>query len=152
MEKQYKTIKIVNLKMVRESSLKYEAISGKTDVLAIAKTIFENSAIEKVLIIGVDNHNSPVIIHINNGGINQCMVYPSTIFKLLLLSNSASFIICHNHPGDSMTISNEDWKITKQLFSMGKLMEIPLLDHVIFNSDFTKSVSLRQNHEWHLMG
>ncbi|MBU3173409.1 JAB domain-containing protein [Clostridium estertheticum] len=37
------------------------------------------------------------------GSLNTSIVHPREVFKALVLSNAASFIICHNHPsGDQL--------------------------------------------------
>jgi DNA repair protein RadC len=55
-------------------------------------------------------------------------------------------ILAHNHPGGSINASEADWLITERLFTVGKLLEIPLLDHVIICSH--KVVSLRELPRW----
>lgn len=147
-KKNYATIKVVNLKMFRENTLKYEVVSDKSIAINIAKPIFQNVAIERFCVIGLDNANTPTVIHINNGGISSCPVNPSTVFKILLLSNSAAFIIMHNHPSSTMIPSEQDWEITKRFKEVSKVLDIALLDHIIVNSDLTKSISLREFGRW----
>lgn len=42
-----------------------------------------------------------------------------------------SIIICHNHPSENRNPSAADKKITNSLVTAGKVLEIPVLDHII---------------------
>ena len=45
--------------------------------------------------------------------------------------NAASVIVSHNHPSGNAEPSQEDLVITKQLVEAGKILGIPLYDHII---------------------
>ena len=65
------------------------------------------------------------------GTINGSVAHPREIFKYAYL-NSASFIVCiHNHPSGDPTPSQEDIDLTNHLIDIGKLNNIPILDHII---------------------
>lgn len=53
------------------------------------------------------------------------------VFRAAILDNAASIIIVHNHPSGDPTPSANDITLTKRLVQAGKMMGIPLLDHVI---------------------
>jgi DNA repair protein RadC len=67
--------------------------------------------------------------------LNSSIVHPREIFKVAILSNSATIIIFHNHPSGHVEPSEEDITITKRLKECGKLMGIELLDHIIIGSE-----------------
>lgn len=150
--KDYETIKVVSLKMVKENSVKYissgEQITTKNQILNIVRPILQDSAIEKVIMIGVDTQNKPSVIHIQNGSVNQCSVYPQTIFKILLLSNCTNFFMIHNHPGNSLNASEGDWNITNVLLRASKLLDLNFLDHIIVNANLSDNISLRDSYRW----
>ena len=69
------------------------------------------------------------------GTINGSTAHPREIFKLAYL-NSASFIICvHNHPSGDPTPSKEDTLFTNHLIEIGKLNNIPILDHIVIGKN-----------------
>ena len=69
------------------------------------------------------------------GTVNYSLVHPREIFKNAYL-NSASFIVCvHNHPSGDPTPSKEDELITNNLIEIGKLNNIPILDHIIIGDN-----------------
>jgi DNA repair protein RadC len=50
----------------------------------------------------------------------------------------------HNHPSGNPEPSAEDISITKKLLEAGKLMDIPLYDHIIFaENTYTSFVEKR---------
>ncbi len=51
--------------------------------------------------------------------------------KSAILSNAHSFILVHNHPSGDQQLTKEDRKITEEMIEVGRLMKIPLKDHVI---------------------
>jgi DNA repair protein RadC len=83
---------------------------------------------------------------IAEGTVNQCAVYPRSIIEKALRNGAVSFILAHNHPGGGKTASEADWAITQRLFQIGKLLEIPLLDHIIITSE--AAYSLREQSRW----
>lgn len=68
---------------------------------------------------------------ISTGGQAGTVVDPKIIFKRALEGNAASIIIAHNHPSGNLKPSAEDLKVTKRLVEAGKLMDMPVLDHLI---------------------
>lgn len=69
------------------------------------------------------------------GSINTSIAHPREIFKYAYLL-SASFIICiHNHPTGDPTPSREDENITKNLYELGNLHAIYLIDHLIIGKN-----------------
>jgi DNA repair protein RadC len=44
-------------------------------------------------------------------------------------------ILSHNHPSGQLKPSQADIKLTKKLAEGGRLLEIPVLDHIIVTSE-----------------
>jgi len=65
------------------------------------------------------------------GSLSMSIVHPREVFKFALEESAASIIVVHNHPSGDPTPSKEDIKITKQLIEAGKILDIPVLDHII---------------------
>ena len=59
------------------------------------------------------------------------MVHPREVFKVAILSNSASIIIAHNHPSGLVEPSIDDIQVTETLIRAGEIMGIDVLDHII---------------------
>jgi len=67
------------------------------------------------------------------GGINSCSIDPRIIFKHCLLNDCCKIIIAHNHPSGSLSPSYEDNDFTNELMKMGELLDLKVLDSIIFN-------------------
>lgn len=81
---------------------------------------------------------------ISIGSLNASVVHPREIFKVAIENSSASIICVHNHPSGNPEPSNEDISITKKLVEAGKLLDIPLFDHIIIaGSNYTSFVERR---------
>lgn len=65
------------------------------------------------------------------GSLNESVIHPREIFQIAINENAASVILVHNHPSGDPKASREDIEITKQLIYGGKILGIPVLDHII---------------------
>ena len=65
------------------------------------------------------------------GTVNSSLVHPREVFKEAIRKNSAHIILVHNHPSGDPEPSDEDHQITEMMKKAGKLLGIPVLDHVV---------------------
>lgn len=79
----------------------------------------------------------------SEGGLASSIVEPRLIFRRAILEHAAAVICLHNHPSGNPEPSREDLLITKQLVGAGKLLGIPLRDHVIIAADSFTSLAER---------
>jgi DNA repair protein RadC len=66
------------------------------------------------------------------GSLTASVVHPRETYRRAVLAGSASIIVAHNHPSGEVDPSTEDTKTTKVLFEAGRVLGIPLFDHLIF--------------------
>lgn len=69
------------------------------------------------------------------GTINQSITHPREVFKEAYLLSASSIICLHNHPSNDTTPSHADITFTKALIEIGKIQNIPILDHIIVGDD-----------------
>ncbi len=81
---------------------------------------------------------------ISEGGLASSIVEPRAIFQRAVLENAAAVICLHNHPSGNPEPSREDIRITRQLTEAGKLMGIPVHDHLIVAGNGYTSMAERQ--------
>ena len=65
------------------------------------------------------------------GTLNSSLVHPREIFNFAIKNMASSIIVAHNHPSGEPTPSMEDINATKRLIKVGKILDIPILDHII---------------------
>lgn len=69
------------------------------------------------------------------GTINSSCVHPREVFKYAFLESAYSIIVMHNHPSGDSTPSKEDEEVTRALMQIGKIVAIPVIDHIIFGDE-----------------
>ncbi|NQV73011.1 JAB domain-containing protein, partial [bacterium] len=79
----------------------------------------------------------------SEGGLASSIVEPRLIFRRAILEHAAAVICLHNHPSGNPEPSREDILITKQLVEAGRLLGIPLRDHLIIAADTFTSLAER---------
>lgn len=70
-------------------------------------------------------------VKLSSGGTSGTVVDLRMIFQVALKTNANSIILCHNHPSGNLRPSEADIRLTKDVCVNGKLLGIPLLDHII---------------------
>lgn len=65
------------------------------------------------------------------GTADHCLIHPRDIFRTVILCNASSFIMAHNHPSNQPHPSDQDLAMTKQIFQLSCLFQIPLNDHIV---------------------
>lgn len=72
---------------------------------------------------------------ISRGGITATVVDAKIVFRKALAKSAVSIILMHNHPSGSLKPSEADRRLTKQLVSAGKTLDIGILDHLIVGGE-----------------
>ena len=69
---------------------------------------------------------------ISQGGVSGTVVDAKIIMKKALEELASSIILIHNHPSGNLKPSQADIQLTRKLKDGGNVLDIPILDHVIF--------------------
>ncbi len=87
---------------------------------------------ECVMVVLLDARNRPIAERrIATGGPASCNVNVRSVFALAVREGASAFVMVHNHPSGDATPSREDIALTASMAAAGKVLELPLLDHVI---------------------
>ena len=106
---------------------------------------FRDADREYLLSVNLDSGGRPISYSIISMGDTTSVHFPiAPVFKMALLQNAVSVIICHNHPGGNLFPSEEDCKSTRDLVAAGKMLGIQVLDHFILTPD--NYLSMREEH------
>jgi DNA repair protein RadC len=117
-------------------------ITCPQDIADIYIPVLRDELKEKFIVVSLSSANK-IIKHeiISIGNLNSSVVHPREVFGSAIENSSASIILIHNHPSGNPEPSNEDIAITKKLVEAGKIMDIPVFDHLIIaGNDFTSFV------------
>ncbi len=72
---------------------------------------------------------------IQEGTVNQSVVYPRKVMERALHHKAAAIIFVHNHPGGSCKPSPQDIKLTEELARVSRSLQIAVHDHLIVCKD-----------------
>ncbi len=122
-----------------------EKITSPADVAEIFIPILRDEVKEQFIVVCLNSANKIIRYErISQGNLNSSVVSPREIFKTAIENNSASIILIHNHPSENPEPSNEDISITKKIVEAGKMMDIPVFDHIIIaGNSYTSFVEKR---------
>ena len=76
---------------------------------------------------------------LSDGCVNMSLISPREIFIKALNVSAVNIILAHNHPSGDPTPSKTDINITENISEISKLMDIPLLDHIIIGDNIYSS-------------
>jgi len=68
---------------------------------------------------------------VTRGILNSSLVHPREVFRLAIAEGAAGIVVVHNHPSGDPTPSADDKAVTRQLVEAGKVLDIPVYDHVV---------------------
>ncbi len=125
---------VVCVHLVREKMLSNttDIIHSSADAAELFQRLMGNLDREVVSVLSLDNKNRPINISVVSvGTLTASLVHPREIFKPVILSNAAAFIIAHNHPSGDVKPSEVDKSLTKRIQEAGELIGIEMVDHII---------------------
>lgn len=99
------------------------------------KRLFVGLKQEKLISIYLDNKKRLITYKvITIGTLDETICHPRDIIYNAIKCNASSIVIMHNHPSGDIFPSNADIEITNKLIESCKIVGIPLIDHLITNT------------------
>ncbi len=111
------------LKSIRSSKDAYEIMSAK---------LGDIDHEEFWILLLSRSHKVKDKICISRGGISGTVVDQRLVFKPAIEKLASAIILCHNHPSGTLYPSEQDKVLTRKLIASSKLVEIPIIDHIIY--------------------
>ena len=119
-------------------------IRSPSDVFENYQSLFKDHVRERFIVFWLNSANRVVGFEvITEGLLNSSLTHPREVFRGAIVSTAASIILAHNHPSESTEPSQEDISITKQIVEAGKIIGIPVHDHIIFAGNTYTSLAER---------
>ena len=102
------------------------------DVAALLMPRFRYETKESfiAILLSTKNHVLKTAV-ISVGSLNASIVHPRELFREAINASAAAVILAHNHPSGDPAPSPEDVSLTRKLVDAGKLLDIPVLDHIV---------------------
>lgn len=144
----------INLSEISEVELVYRRkvkandrpkVSCSQDAYALFRENWDDLTInlyEQFKVMLLDRNNRCMgISHVSSGGVSGTVVDSKLIYATALKSRACQIIVAHNHPSGNLDASSQDHHITKKLVSAGKVLDLPLLDHLIITDESYSSIA-----------
>ena len=96
-----------------------------------------------VLLLNTRNRVVGDPIEVYKGSLNTSLIRVGEVFRDAVKANAAAIIVAHNHPSEDFTPSPEDVAVTRAMVEAGKLLDISLLDHLVFGGERFTSLKER---------
>jgi DNA repair protein RadC len=109
-----------------------EPMRGPRDVWRFYAPRLEGLTVEEFHVAVLDaQHRLERDVMVSRGILNSSLVHPREVFREAIAERAASIVLVHNHPSGDPTPSPDDRAITSQLVSAGRLLDIPIQDHLV---------------------
>ncbi len=108
-------------------------ISCSADIFKLMKKDFAELPVEEFWLLLLNTANRVIKKHrIAIGGVSGVVADIKVILKTALDYSASAIVVAHNHPSGNTVPSKQDIELTHRLKDAAKLMDITLLDHLIF--------------------
>ena len=117
------------------------AIHHSSDIYQIMQMVLKrekklNTAKEHFWVIALNNANKILSIElVSTGSTSNVIVRPMEVLSIPLQKRATGVILVHNHPSGRLEPSEEDKELTDCLIQACRLMNTPVLDHVIITEN-----------------
>ena len=119
----------------KTGNYKKTKISTSLDAFQVLVELYDNDTVdyrETAFVLFLNKANNTIgWMKISEGGTSATVIDPKMIFATALKCNASGIILSHNHPSGQLRASDEDRKMTSNLATIGYIMGIEVLDHVI---------------------
>ena len=128
-------VPLYTTRLVRERTFTFptrDQVRTPFDAAAVLAEYFADRDREEFVVAFLDTASTLTGLHVASvGGLAASIVEPRQVFKAAVLANAATVLLAHNHPSGNPEPSREDVAVTRQLVEAGKVMGIPVHDHII---------------------
>jgi len=129
---------VYSLRLVKDRSVRFPVreCHGSPQAAALIQRPIADAPSEHMVVVFLDAKNAVVgTTYAASGGQHGIQLAPRDIFRAAIAANAAAIILGHNHPSGDPRPSREDINTTVKLVEAGKLLGLPIVDHVIVAMD-----------------
>ncbi len=117
---------------VQEVRTEDERITSPRDVYRRFELRLRDLRQEEFHVLMLNTQNAVISdVMITRGILDASVVHPREVFAPALAESAAAVILVHNHPSGDPTPSPADREVTRQLVEAGRVLGIPVRDHIV---------------------
>lgn len=118
-------------------------VSSPEDAALLFMPVLSGQEQETVWVLLLDTRNRQLdLVQVYQGSLNTSSIRVGELFREAIRHNAAGIIVAHNHPSGDPAPSPEDVAVTRMMVEAGRLLDIPLLDHLVIGH--ARYVSLKE--------
>ena len=122
----------VGRRLAAEGVCEGAPMRGPRDVWRYFAPRLEGLGVEEFHVAVLDaQHRLERDVLVTRGILDGSLVHPREVFREAIAERAAAVVLVHNHPSGDPTPSGDDKAVTAQLVAAGRLLDIPVQDHVI---------------------
>jgi len=119
-------------RLAREGPAERPLIRGPRDVFELCAPALRDLPQEEFRVLLLNTQHAVLReVVVTRGTLDGSLVHPREVFRSAIAEGAAAIILLHNHPSGDPTPSPEDRTVTRQLAEAGKVIGIPVVDHVV---------------------
>lgn len=125
-----------------EAEQRRETVAHPEDVFRVVGPRLAGLQQEVFLALGLDIRNGLLdVVEVARGTVHGVEVHPREVFRPLIRMAAAGAVLVHNHPSGNPTPSSDDVELTNRMRSVGELLGIPIVDHVVIGDHTFTSIA-----------
>jgi DNA repair protein RadC len=130
-------------RLALEGELPRPRVGSPADIARLLQAELELLQQEELRLLTLDTkHQLLASTLLYRGSLNSAPARVAEVFREAVRRNAAAVAVAHNHPSGDPTPSADDIALTRALVAAGELLDIAVLDHVVFGHG--RYVSLRE--------
>jgi len=135
--------KVVSIRKFKATKLKGNAKDAAQYWRKNIETKHFNSEVENAAVLLLDTRGFITgHVMIGMGTLDEVIIHPRDVFRVAIIAGAHSIMLMHNHPTGDVSPSACDYEVTMQLSLCGRMLKVPLVDHVIVSGSKHTSVKI----------
>ncbi len=132
----FKLAKEIGSLYLKEKAKEKTQISCTSELLNYCKMALGGLPDERFCVIHLNAQNRVIDMEtIQEGIVNQAVVYPRKVLENALKRKASAVILVHNHPSGHIKPSDADIKLTKTILETARMLDIIVHDHIIIGGN-----------------
>jgi len=126
---------------------RHDPVRSAADVFERYRFLLSDSPVEVFVVVLLDVKHRPLREErVSAGILDGSLIHPREVFVAAVRERAAGVLLLHNHPSGDPAPSGQDRDVTRRLRSAGRILGIPVVDHVILGD--AAFFSFREEGDW----
>ncbi|MDO9559254.1 MAG: DNA repair protein RadC [Syntrophales bacterium] len=121
---------------LKQQAMEKPQITCTSELVNYCKAAMGGLKDEQFRVIFLDAQNRIIDVEtIQEGIVNQAVVYPRKVLENALKRKASAIILLHNHPSGSIRPSDADIRLTRTIQETARILDILVHDHIIIGEN-----------------